>query len=104
MDQQKMEIDFATFVMSLASAAYCSMGLAPNPLSKKVEKNLTSAKQQINLLEMLKEKTKGNLTKDEENTLEAMLYQLHMMYVKCVETDNGGEKKNEEKRDEKKNS
>jgi len=101
---QKMEIDFATFIMSLASAAYCSMGLAPNPLSKKVEKNLTSAKQQINLLEMLKEKTKGNLTKDEENTLEAMLYQLHMMYVKCVEKDNEGEKKNEEKRDEKKSS
>jgi hypothetical protein len=104
MDQQKMEIDFATFVMSLASAAYCSMGLAPNPLSKKVEKNLTSAKQQINLLEMLKEKTKGNLSKDEENTLDAMLYQLQMMYVKCVEKDNEGEKKNEEKRDEKKNS
>ena len=83
---QKMEIDFATFIMSLASAAYCSMGLAPNPLTKKVEKNLTSAKQQINLLEMLKEKTKGNLSKDEDNTLEAMLYQLHMMYVKCVET------------------
>ena len=94
---QNMEIDFSTFVMSLASAAYCSMGLCPNPVTKKVEKNLVSAKQQISLLEMLKEKTKGNLTKDEETTLESMLYQLHMMYVKCIETEKVGEKKDGEK-------
>jgi Domain of unknown function (DUF1844) len=93
----KMEIDFSTFVMSLASAAYCSMGLCPNPVTKKVEKNLVSAKQQISLLEMLKEKTKNNLTKDEEGTLESMLYQLHMMYVKCVETDKMEGKKDGEK-------
>ena len=94
---EKMKIDFSTFVMSLASAAYCSMGLCPNPVTKKVEKNLISAEQQINLLEMLKEKTKGNLSKDEDNTLESMLYQLHMMYVKCVEKDKEGEKKDGEK-------
>ena len=94
---QKMDIDFSTFVMSLASAAYCSMGLVPNPVTKTMDKNLVSAKQQINLLEMMKEKTKGNLTKEEENTLESLLYQLHMTYVKCVETDKEGEKKNGEK-------
>jgi len=94
---QKMEIDFSTFVMSLASAAYCSMGLCPNPVTKKVEKNLISAKQQISLLEMLKEKTKGNLSKDEDTTLDSMLYQLQMMYVKCIETEKVGEKKDGEK-------
>jgi len=89
---QRTEIDFSTFVMSLASAAYCSMGLAPNPVTKKEEKNLIAAEQQINLLEMLKEKTKGNLNKDEETMLESMLYQLHMMFVKCVEKNKEGDK------------
>lgn len=97
MDQKIENIDFSTFVMSLASAAYCSMGLVPNPVTKTMEKNMLAAKQQINLLEMLKEKTKGNLSKDEENTLESLLYQLHMTYVKCIETNKEGENKNGEK-------
>jgi hypothetical protein len=68
------KIDFSTFLMSMASSAYCSLGLAPNPLSQKVEKNLIVAKQQIDLLEILKEKTKGNLTKDETDLMENILY------------------------------
>ncbi|MBN1114795.1 MAG: DUF1844 domain-containing protein [Oligoflexia bacterium] len=79
-----MQIDFSTFMMSLASSAYCSLGLTPNPLTKKTEKNLVSAKQQIDLLEMLKEKTKGNLSKDEETLMESVLYQLHMSYVQVA--------------------
>ncbi|HOW16110.1 MAG TPA: DUF1844 domain-containing protein [bacterium] len=81
------KIDFSTFLMSMASSAYCSLGLAPNPLSQKVEKNLIVAKQQIDLLEILKEKTKGNLTKDETDLMENILYHLHMTYVNEVKRD-----------------
>jgi len=88
--QEEIKIEFSTFLMSLASAAYCSLGLAPNPITQKTEKSLTSAKQQINLLEMLKEKTKGNLSKEEDALIESMLYQLHMLYVKCTEAETKG--------------
>ncbi|MEI6079918.1 MAG: DUF1844 domain-containing protein [bacterium] len=92
MDQKNVQIDFATFLMSLASAAYCSLGAVPNPITQKTEKNLVLAKQQIGLLETLKDKTKGNLSKDEEQLIESILYQLHMAYVKEVKNDE--EKKN----------
>ncbi len=83
----EMKIDFSTFLMSMASSAYCSLGLAPNPLTQKVEKNLVSAKQQIDLLEIMKEKTKGNLTKDENDLMENILYHLHITYVNEVKRD-----------------
>jgi len=84
---KEVRIDFSTFLMSMASSAYCMLGLAPNPLTQKVEKNLVTAKQQIDLLELMKEKTKGNLTKDEESLLDNMLYHLHMTYVNEVKRD-----------------
>jgi len=85
MDKKDVKIDFSTFMMSLASSAYCSMGLIPNPMTNKIEKNLNIAKQQIDLIEMMKEKTKGNLEKQEEQVLESILYQLHLSYVKVSE-------------------
>ena len=88
MEQKNMEIDFATFLMSLASAAYCSLGIVPNPITKKTEKNIVLAKQQIDLLELIKQKTKNNLSKEEEQLMESILYQLHMTYVKSTETKN----------------
>jgi hypothetical protein len=81
----EFKIDFSTFLMSLASTAYAFLGLIPNPVTHQTEKNLVSAKQQIELLEMIKNKTKGNLTHDEDNLLSSVLCQLQMAYVK--ETD-----------------
>ena len=83
----EMKIDFSTFLMSMASSAYCSLGLAPNPLTQKVEKNVSLAKQQIDLLEIMKEKTKGNLNKDEADLMENILYHLHTTYVNEVKRD-----------------
>ncbi|MFH1223760.1 MAG: DUF1844 domain-containing protein [Pseudomonadota bacterium] len=85
MENNEVKIEFSTFLMSLASAAYCSLGLAPNPITQKTEKNMVAAKQQISILEILKEKTKGNLNKEEDALIESMLYQLHMLYVKCAD-------------------
>lgn len=74
-------IDFATFILSLSHSALMHLGEAPLPESDKVEVNLPLAKQNIDLLGLLEEKTKGNLTGDEERLLAQVLFDLRMRYV-----------------------
>jgi len=74
-------IDFATFVLSLSHSALMHLGEAPNPETGKVEKSLGMARQAIDLISMLEEKTKGNLTGDEERLIGQILYDLRMRYV-----------------------
>src|SRR3989344_3504313 len=64
------QIDFATLIFSFATSALINMGLAPDPSTKKTQKNLELAKQNIDILEMLKTKTKGNLSADENVLVE----------------------------------
>jgi len=74
-------IDFATFVLSLSHSALMHLGEAPHPETNNVESNLALAKQNIDLLGLLEEKTKGNLTGDEERLLAQVLFDLRMRYV-----------------------
>jgi hypothetical protein len=74
-------IDFPTFILSLATSAQVHLGAIANPQTGKLETNLPLAKETIDLLEILKEKTKGNLTNDEDRLFEHLLYDLRMMYV-----------------------
>lgn len=74
-------IDFATFILSLSHSALMHLGEAPHPDTNKIEANLPLAKQNIDLLGMLEEKTKGNLSGDEERLLAQMLFDLRMRYV-----------------------
>lgn len=74
-------IDFATFIMSLSHSAFLHLGEAPNPETNKVETNLPLARQTIDLLGLLEEKTKGNLTGDEERLLTQVLFDLRMRFV-----------------------
>lgn len=76
------EINFATFILSLSSSAMLHFGDIEDPVSGKKERNLTIAKQTIDMIDMLREKTKGNLTKDEEGLMENILYELKLRYVK----------------------
>ena len=76
-----MNIDFSTFTMSIASAAMMGLGLAPRPDSGKQEVDLELARQNISLLELLKEKTKNNLTSDEEKLLDRVLFEIRTKYV-----------------------
>ena len=75
------EISFASFIMSLNTSALIHLGLLPDPLSGKVEQNLELAKQTIDLLGILKEKTKGNLTQEEQDLLDNLLFDLRIKYV-----------------------
>jgi hypothetical protein len=75
------EINFATFVISLSSSALIHLGIAPDPMTGEQTKDLTIAKQTIDMLAMLQEKTRGNLTEEEAQLMESMLYDLRMRYV-----------------------
>ncbi len=74
-------LDFATFVLSLSHSALMHLGEAPHPESEKVERNLPLAKQTIDLIGMIEEKTKGNLSGEEERLLGQILSDLRMRYV-----------------------
>jgi len=77
------EINFTNFLLSVSTSALIQLGEIPDPVSKESEKQLPQAKQTIDLIGMLQEKTKGNLTPEEEKLVEYILYDLRMRYVKA---------------------
>jgi hypothetical protein len=81
MPEQGPNIDFVTFVMSLASSAFVHMGDAPHPETGETSEHLALAKQTIDILGMLETKTKGNLTTEEAHFLENLLMDLRLRYV-----------------------
>lgn len=85
-DTEGDSIDFATFVLSLGTTALYQLGEIGDPeagAEKRVEPNLPIAKQTIDTLEMLIEKTRGNLTNTESKLLESILYELHLKFVEA---------------------
>jgi hypothetical protein len=76
-------LDFSTFVLGLIGTAYVHLGDAPSPEGQD-GRNLPMARQDIDLLGLLQEKTKGNLTGDEERLLEQALCDLRMRYVEVA--------------------
>ncbi len=75
------EFGFSTFILSLSTSALVHLGELPDPLSNTKEVNLQLAKQTISIIEMLKEKTEGNLTKEEENLIDSVLYDVRLKFV-----------------------
>ena len=76
------EMNFSTFVVSLNASALMHLGLMEDPVQGQKVKNLELGKQTIDILVMLEEKTRGNLTSDEEKLLRNILYDLRINYVK----------------------
>jgi hypothetical protein len=76
------EINFPTFIASLNASALVHLGVIEDPVSGKAEKNLAMAKQTIDILSMLQQKTAGNLAPDEEAMQKSILYDLRILYVK----------------------
>ena len=72
---------FGILATSLATQAMIALGDIENPLTKKREVNLDEAKFHIDMLEMLEQKTKGNLTPDEAKLMEGLLFDLRMHFV-----------------------
>jgi hypothetical protein len=78
------EINFSSLIFSLSTSVLIQLGEIQDQNTQQPAKNLLLAKQTIDLIGMLKEKTKGNLTSDEEKLLENILYDLRLRYVKAV--------------------
>jgi len=76
------EVTFSNFILSLSTTVLYHFGDFPDPATNKAEKNLTAAKQTIDMLNMLKNKTVGNLDNNEKELLDGILYELMMRYVK----------------------
>jgi hypothetical protein len=76
------ELSFTAFVISLASSAAIHFGDLPDPTSgKTAEPNLEGAQQMISILELLNEKTRGNLSAEERQVLEQVLCELRLRFV-----------------------
>ena len=81
-ETQLPEINFQTFIFSLNASALVQLGVMEDPATGKKEKRLPLAKQTIDMLTMLEEKTAGNLTNEEADMLKHILYDLRIRYVK----------------------
>jgi len=78
------EISFINLIFSLSTSVLIQLGEIQDPITQQLAKNLPLAKQTIDLIGMLEEKTRGNLTSDEGKILENVLYDLRMRYVKAT--------------------
>ena len=75
------ELTFSTFIFSLGTSAFTHLGAIPDPQTGQTQKDLILAKQTIDLLGLLREKTRNNLTAEEENLFDSLLYDLRMKYI-----------------------
>jgi len=78
-----LEVNFMMFITSLSMQAMMSLGLYPNPVTKKEEKNLDAAKYTIDTITMIRGKTKGNLTSEESRLIDNILYDLRIKYIEA---------------------
>lgn len=78
------EVNFATLVLTLSSSAWVGLGKIADPISGEVKKNLKGAKYTIDVLLMLREKTKGNLSTEEKEVLNGIISELQANYAETV--------------------
>jgi hypothetical protein len=79
-------IDFTTLVLSFSHTVLLSLGDAPDPVTGQRTVDLPLARQTIDLIALLQEKTRGNLAGEEERTLAQALFDLRMRYVEVVKS------------------
>ncbi|MBM3791131.1 MAG: DUF1844 domain-containing protein [Acidobacteria bacterium] len=79
--QGEAKIDFPSYVLSYYTQGLVLLGEVPNPYTQKVEEDADAARHTIDILALLQEKTKGNLTAEEVQLLESVLYELRMKFM-----------------------
>ena len=94
-DQQN-ELLFMQLVMMFQGMALQNLGKVMNPVTNQIERNLEQAKNMIDILGMLDEKTKGNLNDNEQRLMEHVLFELRMNYVDELKKDEASEEQAEE--------
>lgn len=81
MSEQQIPAQFSTLVISLASSSLMALGVEQNPQTGTIEKDLNLARFNIDLLNILKEKTKNNLNDDEQRLLDSVISDLQLKFV-----------------------
>ena len=79
-----VEINFSMFLVSLSTQALAALGEMTDPATGKNQRDLDAARQLIDILGVLRDKTRGNLDQDEKNLIEAILFDLRMKYVELA--------------------
>jgi len=74
-------IDFPSYILTYYTQGLVLLGEVPNPYTNKTEENLEGARHTVDILGMLKDKTKGNLAPEEDKLLESVLYELRIKYM-----------------------
>ncbi|PKK84637.1 MAG: hypothetical protein CVT49_02110 [candidate division Zixibacteria bacterium HGW-Zixibacteria-1] len=93
--EKKIDANFFHLVVSLQMASMQQMGKIASPLSGKVEKNLDQARLSIDMLAMLAEKTDGNLTHEEKDLIDRVLFELRLNFVDETKKGDAGQKTEE---------
>ncbi len=86
--RNQSKIDFSNFILSLNTSALIHLGDLPDPQTRERIYDIQSAKQTVDILELLKTKTEGNLDSEEFRLLDDVIYDLRMKYVKIMQSDN----------------
>jgi hypothetical protein len=81
-------VTFSSFLLGLSTQALLLLGEIENPISHRVERDLAGAKQLIDILGMLEEKTRNNLDPSEQELLSSALFDLRMRYVELARAEN----------------
>jgi hypothetical protein len=93
-DQEQMpQLDFSNYIASLGFQALVFMGEIPNPITNEIQKNLPQSKFLIDTLLLLREKTKGNLTEQEDRLLNGSIYELQVKFIEVLQKEQGGVEK-----------
>ncbi len=83
-EKDMLPLDFPTFILSLSTSALINLGVLENPVTKTMEKEPQIAKQTIDLIDLLRQKTRNNLTEEEERLMDNVLHELRLLYCKVV--------------------
>ncbi|MBI3601642.1 MAG: DUF1844 domain-containing protein [Candidatus Omnitrophica bacterium] len=84
---QEPQLDFFNYIASLGFQAMIFLGEIPNPLTNQIDRNLKQAKFLIDTMTIIREKTTGNLTKEESELLHGSIYELQLRYVEAVKKE-----------------
>lgn len=79
------QVDFTTFLFGLASTALIHLGAAPHPETQTTQVDLVLARESLELLGLLRTKTRGNLTTEEEKVFDELLADLRLRFVEATQ-------------------
>lgn len=87
-ESEEVSADFGSFVVSLGTNGMINLGHIPHPETNQTEQDLDSARHTIGLLEMLREKTRGNLHPEEQHLIDSLIFDLKAAYVQETRAKN----------------